>query len=72
MSAAADGFEGKSTLRNSLQACIHEENAFSACQNALYIAMESREKNQCALDRVGASDVNRARPSPAAETSRDG
>jgi hypothetical protein len=55
-----------------LQACIHEQNAFSACQNTLYIAMESRVENQCALDGIGASNVNQATPSLAAETSRDG
>jgi hypothetical protein len=70
--SAADGPEGKSALGNSLQACIHEENAFSACQNTPYIAMESREENPCALDGVGASNVNQATPSLAAETSRDG
>jgi hypothetical protein len=70
--SAADGPEGKSALRNSLQACIHEENAFSACQNTPYIAMESREENPCALDRIGASNRNQAGLSSAAEASRDG
>src|SRR5882757_7475353 len=49
MSAAVDGLEDKSALRNSSQACVHEENAFSACQNRPYIAIESRTQNQCAF-----------------------
>jgi hypothetical protein len=52
----AGGPDGKSALRNSLQACIHEENAFSACKNTPYIVVDGQAENQCALDRVGASN----------------